>query len=403
MAPQEAPKGVRYGEDRAIGSPPNWDTLSSEALYKAATENNNPDGAARMGATWNQHGKALAQVSGQLTELLTGLENAWTGPAADSARGAMRPLADWGGMAGATAQLMGVRMSESASAAQRVKLMPPPTTFDRDANMRAMLAGGPAAMTADLAAQQAAADRVKREQVAFLDAYTKSMAQIDSATPTFAPPPKTVAGEGRSGPGGPGVPGEPLPAPHPAQGMRPNMPGAIGAMPIPGAGPDGEFGTGDDGDPVGSMPGGLGGLGGLGGGSGGTPTGTAGYTPSQLSGTTAGPAPAASMPAAPSAGAGGFGGGFGFAGGGAPGRGAAGSTPAAAPGDGAAESRSTRGGSSGRARPDAMGAGGVPPGARSDDEDDLEHESPSYLVEADPGSAFGSDESTVPPVIGGDR
>jgi hypothetical protein len=43
-----------------------------------------------------------------------------------------------------------------------------------------------------------------------------------------------------------------------------------------------------------------------------------------------------------------------------------------------------------------MGAGRGRKGA-----DDQEHQRPSYLVERDPDSIFGIDETTAPPVIGG--
>jgi hypothetical protein len=48
------------------------------------------------------------------------------------------------------------------------------------------------------------------------------------------------------------------------------------------------------------------------------------------------------------------------------------------------------------------GAGGMMPlgGNRADDEEDGEHQRPSYLVEGDPDAVFGTDEMTAPPVIG---
>ena len=43
------------------------------------------------------------------------------------------------------------------------------------------------------------------------------------------------------------------------------------------------------------------------------------------------------------------------------------------------------------------GMGGAGKGKGGEDED---HQRPSYLVEGDPESLFGTDEKTVPPVIG---
>jgi hypothetical protein len=51
----------------------------------------------------------------------------------------------------------------------------------------------------------------------------------------------------------------------------------------------------------------------------------------------------------------------------------------------------------------ASGAGGAPMmggGGRGRGQDDQEHKRPSWLVESDEG-IFGTDEKTVPPVIGG--
>jgi hypothetical protein len=44
-----------------------------------------------------------------------------------------------------------------------------------------------------------------------------------------------------------------------------------------------------------------------------------------------------------------------------------------------------------------MGAGGKGKGEGSED---TEHARPSYLLEPDPHEIFGTDERTVPPVIG---
>jgi hypothetical protein len=48
----------------------------------------------------------------------------------------------------------------------------------------------------------------------------------------------------------------------------------------------------------------------------------------------------------------------------------------------------------------AGGMGGMGAGGHGRGEDDGEHQRPSYLVEADPDSLFGTDQMTAPPVIG---
>ncbi|MFD8497645.1 hypothetical protein [Amycolatopsis sp. NPDC059657] len=70
------------------------------------------------------------------------------------------------------------------------------------------------------------------------------------------------------------------------------------------------------------------------------------------------------------------------------------------PGEGAARG-GPAGGNAGRGgRPGAPGMGGMPGGAKGQGEEDTEHQRPSYLVEADPESVFGTDAKTAPPVIG---
>ena len=85
--------------------------------------------------------------------------------------------------------MMGVQMSRQSVAATEVRKLPPPQQFDQKQSMTAMLAGGPAAMQADLKAQKDAADAVKREQISYLRAYTQAMSSVDAHTPSFVPPP----------------------------------------------------------------------------------------------------------------------------------------------------------------------------------------------------------------------
>ncbi|OLF10086.1 hypothetical protein BLA60_16640 [Actinophytocola xinjiangensis] len=47
--------------------------------------------------------------------------------------------------------------------------------------------------------------------------------------------------------------------------------------------------------------------------------------------------------------------------------------------------------------------GGAPPAGTRRSDDDIEHQSPTYLREPDPDSVFGTDEFTAPPVIGSDE
>jgi hypothetical protein len=391
---------VRMGDDRVIGDTPNWDSYTSEQLYNFATQSNSPTTADDLGRAFNEGGNSLAEAANALFEAVTALDSAWTGVAAESAKGALKPLAQAAGGAGQTAQLMGVRMSQQSVAATEVRKLPPAKSFDQSQSLNAMLVGGPAAMTADLKAQKEAADGVKREQISYLNAYTTSMSAVDAATPSFVPPPETTTGGGRDS--------------GSFTGSSVNIQGTGSSTPV--------LHNTTTGAPTSKFTG-------VGNGSAGSPgfvndngeTDQSGYTPLPGPGTaTAGyqPTPSPSVPSGPStfgpggppggtsvpgAGSGGFGPGFGSFG--SPGAAAGGGASGGAnPGAGAGPKGMTptgmapTGSAAGRGGPGGMG--GAPRG-RGDGEEDQEHERPSYLVEGDPESAFGSDQMTAPPVIGG--
>jgi hypothetical protein len=101
---------------------------------------------------------------------------------------------------------------------------------------------------------------------------------------------------------------------------------------------------------------------------------------------------------------GGFGPGSGGSGsGGSSTPGAGSGSGARAGGIGAAEAAAGRGigaGGSGAGGRPGSGMGGMGRGRGSEGEEDLEHQRPDYLVEADPDEFFGTDVRTAPPVIG---
>jgi hypothetical protein len=384
------------GDDRVIGDTPNWASYSSEQLYDFATKNNSPTTADDLGRAFNEGGNSLATAANALFEAVAALDSAWSGVAADSARRALKPFAQAAGTAGQTAQLMGVRMSEQSVAATEVRKLPPPKTFDQQQSINAMLTGGPAAMTADLKVQKDAADGVKREQISYLNTYTATMTIVDAQTPSFVPPPDPTGGGTGGGTRFPGsavaIPttGSNVPAVHSTTTGSPTskFTGVGGANGSPGfVNENGET------DQSGFTP--LPGVN----------TATSGYTPPSGPVTpgpsTFGPSGGAGGTGVPGAGAGGFGAGFGsFGSPGSAGGGASGANPGAnaGPKGMTPTSMSPTGTAAGRGGAGGMGGAGR---GRGDGEEDKEHERPSYLVEGDPESAFGSDQMTAPPVIGG--
>lgn len=176
-----------FGDDRAIANPPNWSNQSSTELYNGAVNNNEPGMADELGQSWTNQGKDLQHAADTLYEAITELSGAWIGQAAGAAQGSLIGVANASSTAGDAALTMGKRMHDQAVAAAEVKKMPPPKEFNVDQALAAGLSGGPAAMAADMKAQHDAARAVQDEQERYMQAYTKAMSEVDSATPSFGP------------------------------------------------------------------------------------------------------------------------------------------------------------------------------------------------------------------------
>ncbi|GAB3006004.1 hypothetical protein LWP59_36360 [Amycolatopsis acidiphila] len=409
--------GFQYGSDRAIGSPPNWASQESTQLYQGATVNNDPASAEATGQVWKGHGDELHQAANDLYNAITELGSAWVGHGAGAAQGALVGIANSSQQAGDAAHTMSSRMVQQAAAAAEVKKMPAPKEFDPAKQTAAMLAGGPAAMVADMKQQADEAKSVHAQQVQYFNAYTQAMSEVDNSTPSFGPdslglPPDGTFGATKassvSGPGS--MAGAP----------------AVGSLgPAPGmqlGGVDSSGGASAFGAHLGAV-GQAGGPAGVGGAAGGpVPAG-----PGVVSG--AGVAPAAQTTPVPTSSSGGgaaLGVGLGLAGAGlgaaagkaALGRGsktgakqnpdetAAASTDQAQQQGHSAAANAPQGpvvspnGTIGGGNTPPPGMGGMGGAGAQGGEEDKEHTRASYLVEADPDEAFGANVATAPPVIG---
>ncbi|WP_329054330.1 hypothetical protein OG738_14425 [Amycolatopsis sp. NBC_01488] len=420
--------GFDMGSDRAIANPPNWNAQASQQLYDGAVNNNDPGTAEATGQVWSHHGSELKQASDHLYNAIAELGNAWVGRGAAGAQGALVAIANSGSQASEAAHTMSDRLARQAAAAAEVKKMPAPKDFDPKQAMAAALAGGPAALIADQKAQADAANDVKAQQVAFFNAYTKSMSEVDSSTPSFGPESlgmkptgshNSVSFGGISSVGSAG----------PVQGLS----GAGGAVFASSTSGFGGHGGAFDAQhavvgPNGGHSGGVGGFGqdaalgsdGAGGSVAGAGTGTS--TGAGHVATGAGQ-PGGSNPLGKigmGLGLGGAAGGLGALASRALGKGnrsgakAENSTSLAsadgqgqsaasaqAPQQGVVSSAGTIGGQT----PPPMNPGGMggmggmaPHGAQG--EQDEEHTHASFLIEADPDEAFGANQATPPPVIG---
>lgn len=412
--------GFDMGDDRAIANPPNWNAQASQQLYNGAVNNNDPGTAEATGHAWAHHGTELKQASDHLYNAIAELGNAWVGQGAAGAQGALVAIANSGSQASEAAHTMSDRLARQAAAAAEVKKMPAPKDYDPKQAMAAALAGGPAALIADQKAQADAANDVKAQQVAFFNAYTKAMSEVDSSTPSFGPESlgmkptashnsvsfnavNTIGSagpvEGLSGAGGAVFAAS-------GAGFGGNGGGAFDAQHA-GLGPNAAHGGAFGHDAAvlgGDAPGGT---------AAGTGSGTGAVAPGHGPSGSGSPLSKIGM----GLGIGGVAGGLGALASRALGSGnksgskaendtnlasaegqAQSAASAQAPQQGVVSAQGTIGGQTPPPMTPGMGGGMAPHGAQG--EQDEEHTHASFLIEADPDAAFGANQATPPPVIG---
>jgi hypothetical protein len=426
--------GFDIGGDRAIVSTPNWNNQESEQLYRGATQNNDPGTAEATGHVWTSHAQELSQASNDLYTAISELGAVWIGQGAAAAQGALVGIANSSSQASEAAHTMASRMAQQAAAAAEVKKMPAPKNYDPASAMTAALAGGPAAMIADQKVQADAAADVKAQQVAFFNAYTKSMSDVDGSTPSFGP--ESLGMKPMTGNGGSSKFNQ-------VGGFTP----AGGMSGLGHGGSEGGFNTtgpvfGEHGSGAAAREFGSGSFAGSGlgpdsghfsqagftpaagpGAAGGVPASAPGVGSGAFSASSASASAAAAMTAGPSAGGGvgqalglgALGGGLGIAGGRALSRGnrsggkADDDSTAAAANENSAQSAasvgphqqglvSAGGTIGGSPTPPPMGAMGGAGGAHR--QQDEEHTHASFLIDPDPDETFGANQATPPPVIG---
>lgn len=399
--------GFHYGSDRAIGSPPNWAAQQSEELYRGATENNDPASAEATGQLWKSHGDELHQAANDLYNAISELGNAWIGQGAASAQGALVAIANASKQAGDAAHTMASRLAQQAAAAAEVKKMPAPKEFDPARQTAAMLAGGPAAMIADMKRQADEAAAVHAQQVQYFNAYTQAMSEVDNTTPSFGPDSIGLPPTGN------------IDVTH-ASSVG-TAAGITGAFTAGALGPVAMGHGGEANVRAGAGHAGHGGGFGAGAGQSGLPGGAVG-APAASTGAAAGATPVPTS-AAGHGGASALGIGLGVAGAGlgaVAGKAvlARGSKTSVKENPDATDAASTQepeqqhghgpvqnqglvnnNGTIGATQntPPTGGMGGMHGG---EPEEDKEHNRASFLIEADPDAAFGADMATPPPVIG---
>jgi hypothetical protein len=433
-------------------------SYNHDSLQTMVKENVEPRVSQEMSDDWIGLGNEMVEHQGYFVDAIGRSESEWRGTSGDKARNFMADVANYIGKAGQSAQLAGKQESlHSQALSNASNSMPAPIPFDVDkANADLKTTTDPFSYVAKYtnymvtyqrsqAAHQEAADVVTSYDTSLSGASTMPAfdkpPQMAGSTPPPPPPPPPGPGES-GGPGGVGG--------GTGGGVIGGGGGGTGGAGT-GGGTGGGTGIGGGG---GRLPGGGGGSGGgaggggIGGGGGGAGGGRPGIgTPGQgfdpsLGGPNGpggggfnnnqnvsggGPMPMGPMGGGfgggdetrrggggggggAGGGRGGFGtgtggGGVGAGGAGAGGAGRGGFGPGAGVGGLAAEQAAmgrtgTGAGAGGRGAAGMGGMGGMGAGRGQGGEDE-EHQRPSYLVEPDPDSTFGTDEMTAPPVIGG--
>jgi hypothetical protein len=419
----------------------NYQACPHPDLQKMVTEDVEPSVVNDMGKLWIDAGNEMVQFQTDVAGAITSSEADWRGKSGDSARKFMADIGNWVGQAGTSAQLAGTQAQQYSTALANAKnSMPEPVDFNVDqANADLGRTTDPVAYitkyTGYMAEYQEQQD-AHQQAAQVLGTYDSTLGG-SSTMPAFAPPP-AMPGDGNGGddsngrnPGDGRNPGE---GRNPGDGRVPGdgrIPG--GGTPVPGS-PGGTAGPDGVGSGAGNGPGASGGPT--------TGTGTQGFTPGNRPGGFGNPGGSGNNPGSnpggnnPGFGSGDNGFGTGFIPGGGPGFGGGGSGGGSGSGSNAGGGRSgfgsgsgagaggrgglgagagagvggfgaeQAGGARGGGAPGARGAagmggmGGMGAGRGQGGEDD-EHQRPSYLVEPDPDSVFGTDEMTAPPVIGG--
>ena len=401
----------------AITQHENWQSYSHQDLYRTNQDSLSQQQASQVARAWKSIAEELRKVG---PNLKSDVENAlagggWEGEAADAAKQAGEPLAQWADNHADALQLTGDQIEQAATAAGQCKgSVPPPQESSVGRSVAASVLSGPSAPNISAAAadgtrqmqEQQEAERQAQQTMARV--MTPGYHQADTSTPSFQhvdgqhAPPAPVAEP--PAPALPPSPGHHGAAGGAASGGRAGSHHGVGGSgggghAVPGGAPAGTSSASFDGHPGPGQPGGPP----PGGGQGGAVDGMLPIPPGAgMAGAGAGGAAAAGGARAgfgKGAGGSSAGGGAGKgAGGAAEGRGS--TSGGGRSGSGGAEEGAAGAGkaaASGKAAGGGAGAGGMAPGGRGDDE--TEHDRPTWLEEHD--DVWLNDmPRTAPPVFG---
>lgn len=413
----------------------NYLAYQQDELHQMVNSNADPAGISQQGQTFNDVGNDFADMAATLDKATSAAAASWQGKAAQGGAAFTTGMSSWHGSTAQGAQYAGTQMFEQSQALDQARTnMPPPMTSPTISDIQhALLSFDPidpsSINTLQNMANQANAAQANHQTMARVAQQYDSQLGTSATLPAFSTPsqfspnPPASASGACSGAGGGG--GSARQAPSLSSGGV----GSAGSAGLRGHTSGSSSGNSGGYSAPPHMPTGQGSPGGQGATS--TQGATGVYPPGSVAAQGGSPSPYPGGPASGSPGGDGGGisiggmpiGGFGPTGGGDASDSGGGSAWGSAGSGGASSSGSGGGSGAGQAGPrSAAGAATAEEsavesgaaGARSSSEmspgamgagrgksgEDREHKRAGYLLEPDPESVFGADQTAIPRVIG---
>ena len=418
----------------------NYLAYPQDELHQMVNSNADPDGVNAQGQTYTDIGNDFADLTDTLNKAVGTASVAWQGKAAAGGASFTTAMSSWHASTAQGAQYAGTQMFDQSQALSQARAnMPPPVATPTVSDLQhALMTYNPldsaSINTLENLANQADAGNSNHQVMARVAQQYDAQLGTSATLPAFSAPtqfnPNQPAPAGSTGSGATGstsgtgsggtsmkyahgLSGAPVGAGagNAGSGVSGGRPGS--GLPTVNPGQSASSGQGSQTQPPNGST---------------TAQGAGSYPPPTITGQgadgpgpTAGAGPMGGGGTGSSYGAGPIGGPFGPVGGGASyggggstwgptgsriGGGSGGSAPGqggarsgASAGANAAEESSLEGSTAGTRGSTAGAAGGLGPG-RGRGGEDREHRRPEYLMESDPDSLFGTDEKTIPPVLG---
>ncbi|WP_143466931.1 hypothetical protein [Lentzea kentuckyensis] len=217
-------KGQVLTRSAPAGPDTHYIGIPHQQLHDSVNNGVDPGAIGEIGDIWTQIGNELATFNDDVASAIGSSESDWTGQAGDGARKALAGMGNRAGETGTAAQLAGTLFTQQSRALSDAKNnVPPPPAQPYDAaasRERLMSITDPIQFVQQAAADKAAfqQQQADHEQAArAVETYDRTVAQTAAAQPAFAPEPPAP-------PKDPVDPGRPPIAPNPGFTGQGNTP-----------------------------------------------------------------------------------------------------------------------------------------------------------------------------------